>query len=171
MNSSSAAHTNPAPTTPHTHADVAPAGQAVDRGFPTIILTQLPPNFRGLYDVKNHTIWLDERMTPQQRRCTLAHELVHAERGDTALPDPALNALQERLVILRAAKRLIALNALMGVLSYASGWQVLCEDLAVDSETLKSRIDSLTPRERAALRKAGLHAQYEQVRAELSSVT
>lgn len=41
----------------------------------------LPAGKRGLYDHDEKRIYLNMRLTPNERRCTLAHELGHAHYG------------------------------------------------------------------------------------------
>src|SRR6478735_535230 len=66
----------------------------------------------GLWDERTRTIWLDAGLSSAERRCTLVHELVHAERGDVPCGHPLLDRRQERRVEREAARRLVALEAL-----------------------------------------------------------
>lgn len=43
---------------------------------------RLRDNAQGLWLPKVHRILLDERLSPVQRRCVLAHEISHARHGD-----------------------------------------------------------------------------------------
>jgi len=112
---------------------------------------RLPDKVRGLYDAVTHTVWLDNRLTRVQRRCTLEHELVHAERGDTALPDPVANAKQEQLVHREASRRLIPIDQLGDALKWTIEARELAECLEVDLPTLQTRLDALGAAERAYL--------------------
>ncbi|MDU7361204.1 MAG: ImmA/IrrE family metallo-endopeptidase [Propionibacteriaceae bacterium] len=42
-------------------------------------IESLPNGYRGLTD--GQTIWLSDRLSQRERRCTLVHELIHIERG------------------------------------------------------------------------------------------
>lgn len=66
---------------------------------------------RGLTD--GRVIWMDPRLTQVQRRCTIAHEAVHCERGVPA------DAREERAVEVIAARRLVALDALVDALVWS----------------------------------------------------
>lgn len=112
---------------------------------------RLPDKVRGLYDALTHTVWIDSRLTRVQRRCTLEHELVHAERGDTALPDPVANTKQEQLVHREASRRLISIDQLAEAISWATEACELAECLDVDLPTLQTRLDVLSAAERAHL--------------------
>lgn len=105
----------------------------------------------GLYDHHTKTITLRDGMTGAQRRCTLAHELVHEERGDVALSEVVLNARQEQIVERISARRLIALSDLLDALRWTSHLGEAAEELYVDLTTLRARIADLTELERAAL--------------------
>jgi hypothetical protein len=88
-----------------------------------------------------------------QRRCTLAHELVHLERG---VVDCGPWAAREELAVhAEAARRLIRLDDLTAAVLLAGADPaavVLAQALEVDTQTLTLRVDRLTPRERAVLR-------------------
>lgn len=62
----------------------------------------LDENTRGLYDHEDRSIFLNLRLTPVERRSTLAHELGHCHYGHTG-NSPA----QERLARAYAAKLLV----------------------------------------------------------------
>jgi hypothetical protein len=48
----------------------------------TVHMADLPGTLRGLYDAEHNRIILRSGMTEGQRVSTLAHELIHARRGD-----------------------------------------------------------------------------------------
>jgi hypothetical protein len=106
----------------------------------------------GLWDESTRTLWLDARLSATERRCTLVHELIHAERGDVPCEDAALDARQERRVEQEAARRLIPLGALVDSLRWTAQVDELAELLEVDVETLLARIGGLTRSEDAAVR-------------------
>ena len=61
----------------------------------------------GEYRDQERTIVMRHGLTERQQRCTLAHELVHAERREHLSDDRVLNARQERRADRLAAQRLI----------------------------------------------------------------
>lgn len=60
----------------------------------------------GIYCEATQTIIIDRRMTYRQKRCTLAHELVHWEHGDQSCT-PTLKAKAECRTRRETAMRLI----------------------------------------------------------------
>jgi Zn-dependent peptidase ImmA (M78 family) len=92
-----------------------------------------------------------------QRRCTLAHELVHLERG---VPDCGLWAAREEFhVHAAAARRLIATTALARAVHELCGTAdpaALAALLDVDRETLSLRLRLLTGKEQSAIRTASV---------------
>lgn len=101
----------------------------------------------GVWDPDTRTIWLHRDLTPAQRRCTLAHEVIHAARGDEKCADHVLTARQERLVDEIAARLLIPLDALADALATDPHEPALCEALHVDVPTLAARLRYLTAEE------------------------
>lgn len=88
-----------------------------------------------------------------QRRCTLAHELVHLDRG-TGDCGP-WSAREEGLVHAEAARRLIRIGDLDRALRELGGdadLGALAEALEVDTETARVRLRGLEPAERWHLR-------------------
>jgi Zn-dependent peptidase ImmA (M78 family) len=88
-----------------------------------------------------------------QRRCTLAHELVHLERG---VRDWGPWTAREELHVHReVARRLIPSDELVAALRSLGGGDdiaALARALDVDVQTARLRLDILTPAERARLR-------------------
>lgn len=105
----------------------------------------------GLYRHHDRSILLRHGLTGAQARCTLAHELVHAERGDVQLSERALNARQELVVEREAARRLISLQALADAVRWSCRPEEVSEVLHVDVGTLRARLAALTDQEREAL--------------------
>lgn len=102
----------------------------------------------GYYDPDTHVIWLDARLSQAEMRSTLAHEALHAARGDEPCVSPWHEAKQERLVDGLAARRLIALDALADALAWAENEWEVAEVLWVDVATVRTRIDGLDAGER-----------------------
>lgn len=114
---------------------------------PLIFVARLDGYVRGFYDKASHTIWIDDRLTPRQYRCTEAHELIHAERGDVDPGEPVARAKQETLVHREAARRLIPIDQLGDAIAWTEEANELAECLNVDLVTLQARLDALTQAE------------------------
>lgn len=113
----------------------------------------------GLYHHDVREIHLRQGLTEAQGRSTLAHELIHAERGDVSLSEPALDARQELLVEREAARRLISVQALADAVRWTCHPGEVADVLRVDLLTLQTRFEGLTDEERAVLDDAsGEHA-------------
>lgn len=123
--------------------DLVPEGWLVQEA-------DLPIGVLGLCDFDSRTIWLRIDIHHVQRRCTLMHELVHAERGRPA-QNARAKSREERLVEHTAAKRLIPLPALAGALQATRETQVLAGELEVDEPILAARVEALSPLERTFL--------------------
>lgn len=106
----------------------------------------------GYYDSASHTIWLHRGLTQAEMRCTLAHEIVHAERHDQPCEDRALDVRQEASVEREAARRLIGLADLADALRWTGSESEAAELLHVDLHMLRARLASLHPAEAGYLR-------------------
>lgn len=98
-------------------------------------------------------IVMDDRQPQAERRCTLAHELVHAERGDEPCASRVLELRQERAVDREAARRLIDLRALADALAWTHDVAEAADELWVDVATLRTRLADLDDCERAYVRR------------------
>lgn len=96
-------------------------------------------------------ILMDARLRQTQRRCALAHELAHEERGDTACN--RLDARQELAADLMAARWLIELGDLLSALKWTRDKGELADELWVTRDLLQIRLDHLHPAEKHHLRK------------------
>lgn len=106
----------------------------------------------GWYYVDSDEIVMDARQTQAERRSTLAHELVHAERRDAPCGSLVLDARQELVVSQLAARRLIPLRALGEALAWSRDVDEVADELWVDTATLRTRLNHLHPAERAYLK-------------------
>ena len=71
---------------------------------------------RGYCDHAHRLIVINAGLSRVEERCTLTHEIIHAERG----PVPAHHAArEERIVDAEAAERLIPLDALLEAMRWA----------------------------------------------------
>jgi Zn-dependent peptidase ImmA (M78 family) len=105
----------------------------------------------GLWDERTRTVWLDAGLSTAERRCTLIHELIHAERGDVPCDHPALERRQERRVEREAARRLVSIDALIEAVRWSRDPHEVAAALEVDLEILGARIEALTQAERVLL--------------------
>lgn len=116
----------------------------------TVVEAPLPPRLRGLIDFENNTITLSSDLLPVEQRCTLAHELVHAERGPVLMRH---TAREEAAVSAIAARRLIPLDELTEALRWSDDAALLAHDLGVDARTVRIRLRTLTDAERGSIRR------------------
>ena len=87
-------------------------------------------------------------LTQTERRSTLAHELVHLERGPAIL---GYEEQEERIVAEEAARWLIPLEKLADGLVWAFDDEELADLLWVDLETVQIRLVTLTAEESATV--------------------
>lgn len=121
----------------------------MDLGLPDgwrIEYSFLPAGILGLADFEEHTIRLHPNTHHIQERCTLAHEIVHAERGPAARRDR-----EEYLVERIASTRLIEVTALAEALRTHRDLAGLAEVLEVDEGLLEVRVAGLGEQEIAFL--------------------
>jgi hypothetical protein len=109
-------------------------------------MAALPGSRRGQIDFETRTITLHPRLLPDERRCTLAHELVHLERGPVLVRQ---TPREERIVAAIAARRLLPIEALADALRWSDDPGVLAEELLVDDRTIRTRLATLTAEEKA----------------------
>ena len=85
-----------------------------------------------------------------QRRCTVAHEIVHAELAHVG---PCTEATELRVLKI-SARRLIGLRALAdAVVFHLDDRTALAQELWVDRQTLDARLDHLHPWEQGYLQR------------------
>ena len=101
----------------------------------------------GCWDPATSTIWLDDRLSAAERRSTLEHELVHAERGDGPCATAWHHAKQEASVDREAARRLIDVDDLVKALLRCLDEREVAEFLCVDVDTVLTRLAFLSPGE------------------------
>ena len=125
---------------------------ALDDARPvTLVDADLRRGRRGQVRFSTRVIELSRDLLQVMRTCTLAHELVHLERG------PVISrhtAREERIVATIAARRLIGLDRLADALAWTTDDHELADELGVDARTVRVRMTTLTDEERRTL--AGL---------------
>lgn len=123
--------------------------------WPEIEVVVEPMRGRLLGELRYPVIALRAGTSAAQRRCTLAHELVHLERGTGECGRFA--GREERLVHAEAARRLVSLGQLERALRELGGDAdrgALAQLLEVDRETAVLRLRLLTTAERSWLQVA-----------------
>ena len=118
-----------------------------DRTDWLLVWDTLPAGLLAYTSHSNRTVFLDKRLTQVERRCTIAHELEHF---DIPTPrNPVLVARLERQIDQRVARLLIPLDRLGDALAWAHSLTEAAEELWVDEDTLRTRLEHLHPAERA----------------------
>jgi len=72
----------------------------------TVLSAPIAGDLNGVYDSTLNTILIDRQNTEIQKRCTLVHELIHWEYGDTSC-DPVFHAREENRTRRETARDLI----------------------------------------------------------------
>lgn len=108
-----------------------------------LIWTDLPLGVRGATDGLGR-IWVDRQLLQRERRCTLAHELVHIRRRHT---EPQPEAV-ERSVDREAARWLLPdIKAVGESLAWAHNLHEAADDLWVTDRFLTIRLEAAHPSE------------------------
>jgi hypothetical protein len=121
----------------------------------TVVIEPMTGDLLGEVRDDGRLIALRADTSAAQRRCTLAHELVHLERGILDC-GPWLQR-EEDLVHAEASRRLIPLDSLAAGIRELGGADdlgALAHWLDVDSETLAVRLNRMSSAERTMLRRA-----------------
>ena len=115
-----------------------------------VVWAPLPGATLALTEFGARRIVVDPRQLQAERRSTIAHELVHVERGPSP-PGAWWVAREERLVDQVASRRLISVDALGEALAWTRDVSELAEELWVDEAMVRARLDGLTVGEREYL--------------------
>lgn len=118
----------------------------------TLQQADLPTGRAGVTNWPTGTVTLDRRLSQVQRRCTIAHEIVHIERGPVPA-DTRLVAREEMAVEQEVVRRLIPLEDLGEALAWARSKAEAADVLWVTEDVLQVRLDHLHPAERAHLKR------------------
>ncbi|WP_083504820.1 ImmA/IrrE family metallo-endopeptidase [Nesterenkonia jeotgali] len=106
----------------------------------TVRVTRLPDLLYGCTD--GTCIYLDDRLTETELRCTLTHELVHLASGHADCQPPP----EERRVRRHTARLLIPSARLYDVSRWTACIHEAAEELNVTVGVLKDRLDHPTAR-------------------------
>jgi hypothetical protein len=97
-------------------------------------------------------IVVDSEGTRAEWDCTVAHELVHLDRGDRCtLGDSVVNVRLEQAVARIAARRLLPAWRLAGAQLYGRHPAEIADELGVDIDTLRVRCNGLDDRDLAVI--------------------
>lgn len=119
------------------------------RDLTQVTVVTHPSGAMGLCDHAAQTVSLRGDLTPEERRCTLLHELLHLRNG----PQPyGLRAKEEEQVRRSTARVMLAnLDALAEALAWAQSPAEAAAELGVDIHVLRKRLRHLNPAERRYL--------------------
>jgi len=117
-----------------------------------IVFCDLTDGNAGETDFDTNTIRLQRGMLQAERRCTVAHEGFHADRGPVC-DDPVLIAREEAAIDQDVARHLIGIRELGEALAWSRDLDEVAEELWVDRHTLDVRLAHLHPAEGHYLRR------------------
>lgn len=106
----------------------------------------LPPGQLGATD--GHRIWIATGLTIRERRCTLAHELVHI---DLDLVSDVTWAAEQRVRDVTARRLLPDIDAVASALAGGVDMATASDELWVTEDVLTDRLTTLADAERAML--------------------
>jgi len=128
----------------------------------TLLMADLPPGEQGRWYDRQRVVVLARGLTQRERRCAVAHELVHAERGDDHTACGRVALRQEQHADAEASRRLITREDLVDALLWTGDEGELADVLHVDVHMVQVRLRAMTEEERAGIwaeldeREAGL---------------
>jgi len=125
-----------------------PREHAADLGVP-IIDYPLRADF-GRYVPQLGAILIKPRMRAALERSVIAHELVHAERHESATGVPLLDLRMERNADRVASLRLIDEDELLDLMRWTTDPGRWAVELSVTADLLEARVSQLRRTERAA---------------------
>lgn len=102
------------------------------------------PGRLGSWCERTRTVTLHPGQSQAERRSSLSHEMIHAERGHAG---PCTGTV-ERQVDAEAARRLISDDALVDALLWSQDEHELAEELWCDVATVRARLADLTDAEK-----------------------
>lgn len=125
-----------------------PREHAAELGVP-IIDYPLRADF-GRYVPQLGAILIKPRMRAALERSVIAHELVHAERHESATGVPLLDLRMERNADRVASLRLIDEDELLDLMRWSTDPGRWAVELSVTADLLEARVSQLTRTEQAA---------------------
>ncbi|SDP49706.1 hypothetical protein SAMN04489867_2662 [Pedococcus dokdonensis] len=118
-----------------------------------VVLLRQPIVEPGRYYHSRRAIVLRSGRSLEEERCSLWHELVHAERGDTVCTGWVASAT-ERWVEREAARRAMPLAVMERRLAVASDWDDFVWHMKVPDRWVRFRLTLTHAAERARLERA-----------------
>lgn len=120
------------------------------RGRPHLIIhwDHLPPGMSGATDGRR--IYLERNLLQVERRCTLAHELVHVDMGHVGCQPPDVEWDVRR----RTARKLLTVGQVVRVAPWAHDVAEAADELWVTHRVLMDYLHSVTEDECAQIRDA-----------------
>jgi Zn-dependent peptidase ImmA (M78 family) len=113
------------------------------------------PSGDAWWSPAHRVILIATGLTQIERRCALAHELVHIENDDQQLDGPDSERIErrrERAAEHTAARRLIHLDDLMDALAWCMSLEEVAEELHVDRALLDTRLELLDAEDQEIIR-------------------
>ena len=113
---------------------------------------ELVPNLRARGTYSAGLVQIRQGLSQRERRATLAHEIVHYERGDEGVACSRWHLQKlERQVHLVAARRLITIEDLADAVISEPDYHCMAHKLWVDDYTFRLRLAHVTDKERAQI--------------------
>ena len=103
-----------------------------------IFRVRMPDGVAARTDGKD--IWVDDRLNEVQEKCAIVHEEIHIERGHSTVQPEAV----EFEVRYETAKRLLPLEAIVGVCKNGKSLAGIARELEVTRQVLMDRAATLT---------------------------
>lgn len=114
----------------------------------TLHIADLPVGVLGVTDFDRRTVTLAKGLDQAERRSTIAHEVEHIYRGWAPC-----SSREECQVDRAAARKLIGIRELGEALAWAHNLDEAAEELWVDIDMLRVRLEHLHPAEHHYLRR------------------
>lgn len=105
----------------------------------------------AIWSPSHDVILVDENISRAERRCALAHEIAHMDTGDRSTDSCWLSARQETAADRLAARRLVDVNELAGVVRWCRDPREVAEELEVTLSVLAMRGSMFHPAERGLI--------------------
>lgn len=139
---------------------IHPALERLLQSMPWLSVVRAPMDQQARFYPEYDAILVRHGIRGPRYNAVVAHEAIHALRGDTQCADPASEAAQEERTDRDAARLLIDIRQLAEVAAqYPDDAHRIAEELDVDYETLATRMKYLHPSERHYLRRRLEHTE------------
>jgi hypothetical protein len=139
---------------------IHPAVERLLLTMPWLTVVRAPLRERGRYYPEHRAILVRHGLRGPQYDATVAHEALHAVRGDEPCVDGACEARQEARCDQEVARLLIDLHDLAdAAAAYGNDGHLLADELGVEYEVLATRVRHLHPSERAYLHRRLEHTE------------